>query len=156
MASMAADGIQQMLMDLQLDSVPLVPLYGHTPSLPLVLVSSPEEVVSTSDDQKTTPTSSESVAGGVVTDNLPNSVSTSSVPSESDIISQFTGSESEVTMPSAVDIMTPISEEQVALSNGNTEPLATSSSSSPPPPPRVDKAVSVEEHQEINGDGPEV
>lgn len=136
---MAADGIQQMLMDLQLDSVPLVPLYGHTPQLPLVLVSSPEEIVSASHDQdEATPSET---AAMLADDSLPNSVSTTSIPSESDLLSQQTGSDSEVTTPSAVDVMTPILEEQVPISHDATPP---------PPPPPVDQAVSMEESSQAD------
>ncbi len=45
MASAVADFLQEMLMDLKLDRVPLVPVYNHTPPVPLVLVSFPEESV---------------------------------------------------------------------------------------------------------------
>lgn len=139
-ASMVADAVQQMLMDLKLQRVPMVPLYSHTPPLPLVLVSTPEEILSSSshdqggatpndstvtlidDSMSTTPLTSTTIAAGSVTTVTTNGT----ILSES---SQMT-SESAATTPSAVDMVTPVTEEACPIS---TDSKAVPSSPSLPP-----------------------
>jgi hypothetical protein len=108
MASFVADAIQQVLMDLRLEHVPLVSLYGHTPSLPLVLVSTPEETLSPCDSDVTTP-KEEPVT--------PHSNDTES--RDSVVLSQ----QNSEPAGTAVDILTPVSEEgPICDENGEAKP----------------------------------
>ncbi len=131
---MVADTLQQTLMNLQLDRVPLVSLYSHTPSLPLVLVSSPEEtqLSAASHDPPCEATPSDGMSpspgeSGVAA--IPTSEAAPSEPESQPHPSP--NSDPAVATPTMVDMMTPIMEEVDPISNEVTP------SSSPPLKSRV-------------------
>lgn len=95
-------------MDLRLEQVPLVSLYGHTPSLPLVLVSPADEALS-HDQSKATPTTPQTPA----VEDMGNADAATVEPG---VLTQQQSIEPPVTTPIPLDIVTPITEEMDPIS----------------------------------------
>lgn len=108
-------------MDLRLEQVPLVSLYGHTPSLPLVLVSSPDEALS-HDQSEATPTTPQTPAAEEDVGNA------DAATVEPDVLTQQS-TETPVATLIPLDIMTPVTEEM--------EPISADSKATPAPAPAI-------------------